>query len=178
MTPGRPILPGADKLRRPLGTHASAEGASDQGNERKSMSTLFTRIIEGELPGRFVWKDDDVVAFLSIGPLAEGHTLVVPREEVDRWTDASPELWGRLTAVAQTIGAAQVEAFGAARAGLIIAGFEINHLHLHVWPSNSEAEYDFKRAQHNPDPAVLDAAAEKIRAALRAAGHGDQVPTA
>jgi diadenosine tetraphosphate (Ap4A) HIT family hydrolase len=142
------------------------------------MSTLFTRIIEGELPGRFVWKDDAVVAFLSIGPLAEGHTLVVPREEVDRWTDASPELWARLTAVAQTIGAAQVEAFGAARAGLIIAGFEIDHLHLHVWPSNSEAEFDFKRAQHNPDPAVLDAAAEKIRAALRAAGHGDHVPAA
>jgi diadenosine tetraphosphate (Ap4A) HIT family hydrolase len=142
------------------------------------MSTLFTRIIEGELPGRFVWKDDDVVAFLSIGPLAEGHTLVVPREEVDRWTDATPELMTKLTLVAQTIGQAQVEAFGAPRAGMIIAGFEIDHLHLHVWPSRSEAEYDFKRAQQNPDPAVLDAAAERIREALRAAGHAEHVPAA
>jgi diadenosine tetraphosphate (Ap4A) HIT family hydrolase len=142
------------------------------------MSTLFTRIIEGELPGRFVWKDADVVAFLSIGPLAEGHTLVVPREEVDRWTDATPELMTKLTLVAQAIGQAQIEAFGAPRAGMIIAGFEIDHLHLHVWPSRSEAEYDFKRAQQNPDPAVLDAAAERIREALRAAGHGEHVPAA
>jgi diadenosine tetraphosphate (Ap4A) HIT family hydrolase len=61
---------------------------------------------------------------------------------------------------------------------MIIAGFEIDHMHLHVWPSRSEAEYDFKRAQQNPDPAVLDAAAERIREALRAAGHGEHVPAA
>jgi diadenosine tetraphosphate (Ap4A) HIT family hydrolase len=142
------------------------------------MSTLFTKIIEGEIPGRFVWKDPDAVAFLSVGPLADGHTLVVPRQEVDRWTDAPADLLAKLTAVAQTIGKAQVEAFGAARAGLIIAGFEINHLHLHVWPSNSQAEYDFKRAQQHPDPAVMDASAEKIRNALRDAGHGEFVPEA
>ena len=140
------------------------------------MPTVFTKIIEGEIPGRFVWKDEDVVAFLSIGPLAEGHTLVVPRQEVDRWTDASPELFAKVAAVAQAIGKAQVEAFDAERAGVIIAGFEVHHLHVHVWPSNSEAEFDFKRAQHNPDPMVMDAAAGKIRAALRAAGHGDSVP--
>ncbi|GAA3682487.1 HIT family protein [Arthrobacter ginkgonis] len=142
------------------------------------MSTLFTRIINGELPGRFVWKDEDVVAFLSIGPLADGHTLVVPRAEFDLWTDAPADLLAKVTAVAQTIGQAQIEAFGSARAGLIVAGFEINHLHLHVWPSNSEAEYDFKRVQQNPDPAVMDVAAEKIRAALRDAGHGEFVPEA
>ena len=142
------------------------------------MSTLFTRIINGDLPGRFVWKDDDVVAFLSIGPLADGHTLVVPRAEVDRWTDAPADLLAKVTTVAQTIGQAQIEAFGTERAGLIVAGFEINHLHLHVWPSNSEAEYDFKRVQQNPDPAVMDAAAEKIRGALREAGHGKFVPEA
>jgi diadenosine tetraphosphate (Ap4A) HIT family hydrolase len=104
--------------------------------------------------------------------------LVVPRQEVDRWTDAPADLLAKLTAVAQTIGKAQVEAFGAARAGLIIAGFEINHLHLHVWPSNSQAEYDFKRAQQHPDPAVMEASAEKIRNALRDAGHGEFVPEA
>ena len=52
------------------------------------MSTLFTRILNGEIPGRFVWREPDVGAFLTTGPLADGHTLVVPTEEVDRWTDA------------------------------------------------------------------------------------------
>ena len=115
------------------------------------MSTLFTKIINGEIPGRFVWKDDDVVAFLTIGPLADGHTLVVPRQEVDRWTDAPADLLQKLMAVAQTVGKAQVEAFGAARAGLIIAGFEVDHLHVHVWPSNSVADFDFERASR-PEP--------------------------
>ncbi|WP_334171492.1 HIT family protein [Sinomonas sp.] len=140
------------------------------------MSTIFTRIIEGEIPGRFVWKDDDVVAFLSIGPLADGHALVVPRKEVDRWTDASPDLLTQVMLVAQKIGQAQVEAFDVERAGMIIAGFEVHHLHVHVWPATSEAEFNFQRAQHNPDPAAMDAAAEKLRQALRDAGHGAFVP--
>lgn len=140
------------------------------------MSTLFTKIINGEIPGKFVWKDDDVVAFLSIGPLADGHTLVVPREEVDRWTDAPAELWQKVTAVAQIIGKVQVEVFGAPRAGMIIAGFEVDHLHLHVWPASSEAEFDFKRAEHNPDPERMENSARQLRAGLRDAGYGEFVP--
>lgn len=142
------------------------------------MSTLFTRIINGEIPGRFVWKDDVAVAFLTIGPLTEGHTLVVPRQEVDRWTDVAVELLTQLTTVAQTIGRAQVEAFGSARAGLTIVGFEVEHLHLHVWPVNSMADFDFGRVDHNPDPARMDTNAERLREALRAAGHGEYVPDA
>jgi diadenosine tetraphosphate (Ap4A) HIT family hydrolase len=140
------------------------------------MSSVFTRIINGEIPGRFVWKEDDVVAFLSAGPLADGHTLVVPTEEVDRWTDASPELLTRVMKVAQKIGAAQVEVFGSARAGLLVAGYEVHHLHVHVWPSNSMADYDFGSVDQNPDPAQMDANAEKLRAGLRTAGHGEHVP--
>ena len=68
------------------------------------MSTLFTKIINGEIPGRFVWKDEEVVAFLTIAPLTQGHTLVVPREEVDSWTHASPELLAKVMDVAQSIG--------------------------------------------------------------------------
>jgi diadenosine tetraphosphate (Ap4A) HIT family hydrolase len=140
------------------------------------MSTLFTKIINGDIPGKFVWKDDEVVAFLSIGPLADGHTLVVPRQEVDRWTDAPADLWQKLTAVAQTIGKVQVETFGAPRAGMIIAGFEVDHLHLHVWPAHSEAEFDFKKAEQNPDFDRLEANAQKLRDGLRTAGYGDFVP--
>lgn len=142
------------------------------------MASLFSKIIAGEIPGRFVWKDPDVVAFLTIGPLTDGHTLVVPREEIDRWTDASPELLQKLTRVAQSIGQAQVEAFNSARAGLTIVGFEVEHLHLHVWPVNSMADYDFGKANNNPDPARLDTNAEQIRIALRAAGHEKFVPEA
>jgi diadenosine tetraphosphate (Ap4A) HIT family hydrolase len=140
------------------------------------MSSIFSRIINGEIPGRFVWREDDVVAFLSAGPLADGHTLVVPTEEVDRWTDASPELLARVMKVAQKIGAAQVEVFGSARAGLLVAGYEVHHLHVHVWPSNSMADYDFGSVDQNPDPAQMDANAEKLRAGLRSAGHGEHVP--
>ncbi|MDP9692642.1 UNVERIFIED_ORG: diadenosine tetraphosphate (Ap4A) HIT family hydrolase [Arthrobacter globiformis] len=142
------------------------------------MSTLFTKILNGEIPGRFVWREPDVSAFLTMGPLADGHTLVVPTEEVDRWTDASPETLAKVMEVARRIGAVQVDTFGAARAGLIVAGYEINHMHVHVWPSNSMAEYNFATAEHNPDPARLDANAEKLRAGLRDAGYGEFVPEA
>ncbi|MCW1249053.1 HIT family protein [Acaricomes phytoseiuli] len=140
------------------------------------MPTLFSKIISGEIPGRFVWEDPHVVAFLTIAPLAQGHTLVVPRQEVDRWTDASPELMQRLITVAQAIGAAQVTLFDAVRAGLTIAGYEVDHLHLHVWPSESMSDFDFARAEQNPDPARQDEVAELLREQLRSAGYGEFVP--
>jgi len=142
------------------------------------LSTLFTKIINGQIPGRFLWKDDDAVAFLTIGPLTDGHALVVPRLEVDKWTDAAPELMTTLMGVAQMIGQAQVSAFDAPRAGVIIAGFEVEHLHIHVFPAYGLENFSFAAVDNNPDPAVLDASAEKIRAALRAAGHGEFVPEA
>lgn len=140
------------------------------------MSTLFTKIIDGEIPGRFVWKDDDAVAFLTAGPLTDGHAMVVPRQEIDHWLDASDDLMDKLIAVARTIGKAQQEAFKSERVGLMIQGFEIPHLHVHVWPVNSMADFDMRRVDHNPDPATMDANADRLRAALRTAGHGDNVP--
>ncbi|MGM7670093.1 HIT family protein [Microbacterium sp. A93] len=140
------------------------------------MTTVFTRIITGELPGRFVWKDETCVAFLSIGPLTHGHTLVVPRAEVDKWTEAEPALVSHLIQVAQAIGTVQVEAFDAQRAGLMVAGYEVPHLHVHVWPSNSLEDFDLDQVDNHPEPADLDEAAEKIRAGLRVAGHTEFVP--
>jgi histidine triad (HIT) family protein len=134
------------------------------------MASVFTRIINGEFPGRFVWRDGQVVAFLSINPIRHGHTLVVPVEEVDHWLDLEPELAGRLTSVAQTIGRAQQRAFGSERVGLIIAGFEVPHTHLHVLPADTMRDLDFANAMSDPDPADLDQAAEAIRTALRELG--------
>lgn len=142
------------------------------------MSTLFTRIIDGEIPGRFVWKDDDAVAFLTIAPMGRGHTLVVPREEVDHWLDLSPDLAAHLTKVAQVVGRAQMAAFSPVRVGLLIAGLEVPHVHLHVVPIRSESDLDFAKADHSPDPAGLDAAADRLRDELRSLGHGEHVPDA
>lgn len=135
------------------------------------MPTVFTRIIDGELPGRFVWRDEQCVAFLSINPIRHGHALVVPRAEVDRWTDLEPGLAAHLTSVAQLIGRAQQEAFNPRRVGLIIAGFEVPHTHLHVIPIDDMGGLDFANAAAQVDPAQLDSAAAAIRAALRRAGH-------
>ena len=140
------------------------------------MPTLFSRIISGELPGRFVWSDERCVGLLTIAPLRPGHTLVVSRDEIDEWTDAEDDLLAELMLVAKRIGAAQKTAFDAPRAGLIVAGFEVPHAHVHVFPSWGIDDFDFARVEHDPDPAELDAAADALRTALRKAGYSDQVP--
>ena len=134
------------------------------------MPTIFTRIIDGELPGRFVWKDEHCVAFLSINPLQAGHTLVVPRAEVDHWLDLDPALTVHLTRVSQTIGRALMAAFRPLKVGMMIAGLEVPHVHLHVVPIKGLRDLDFANAERNPRDADLDAAADKIRAALREQG--------
>jgi diadenosine tetraphosphate (Ap4A) HIT family hydrolase len=142
------------------------------------MPTVFSMIIAGELPGRFVWQDEQAVAFLSIAPIAPGHTLVVPRQEVDQWTDAEPGLLTHCTEVAQHIGQAVKQAWNAPRAGLLIAGFEVAHLHLHVFPVWGLDGFDLANADPDPAPGALDQAAQQIRDALLAAGHGAGVPNA
>jgi histidine triad (HIT) family protein len=134
------------------------------------MSTVFTRIIDGELPGTFVWRDERCVAFLSINPMAHGHTLVVPIEEVDHWVDASPELAAHLFEVTRVIGVAQRDAFGCDRVGVIIAGYEVPHAHIHVIPTQDMSQLSFANAARSVDPDELGAAATSIRDALRALG--------
>lgn len=142
------------------------------------MSSVFTKIIQGEIPGRFVWADDRCVGFLSINPLGPGHTLVVPREEVDHWVDADAELTAHLTQVARTIGLAVREIWSPPRVGLLVAGFEVPHLHVHVFPAWDMRAFDFANAAAEIDAAEQDGHAEALRSALRAAGHGDRVPAA
>ncbi len=140
------------------------------------MPSVFTKIIDGELPGRFVWSDERCVAFLSIAPLRPGHTLVVPREEVDHWVDADDDLLAHLMRVGRRVGAATARAWDAPRAGVMIAGFEVPHLHVHVFPSWNIDDFDFGNADSDADPAELDQAAETLRSALRDAGHAESVP--
>ena len=130
------------------------------------MASVFTKIINGELPGRFVYEDDDIVAFLTIAPITVGHTLVVPRAEIDNWQNVDPAVFGRVMEVSQLIGKAVVKAFPAERAGVIIAGLEVPHLHVHVFPTNNLADFGFANADQNPSQQSLDDAQAKIKAAL------------
>lgn len=130
------------------------------------MATIFSKIIEGELPGRFVWRDERCVAFLSINPLRPGHTLVVPIEEVDHWIDVDPALMNHLTGVAHTIGRAQQQAFRPTRIGLMIAGLEVPHVHLHVVPISDIHDLDFSNADTDPSPEMLDRAQASLTQAL------------
>ncbi|MFN8034926.1 MAG: HIT family protein [Acidimicrobiia bacterium] len=134
------------------------------------MPSIFSRIIAGELPGRFVWRDDRCVAFLSIAPMRPGHALVVPRDEVDHWIDLEGGLAEHLMVVAQTIGRAQRLAFSPRRIGLMIVGDEVPHVHLHVVPINHAFELSFEQADTNPLPEALDVAAAELRGALRELG--------
>lgn len=134
------------------------------------MATIFTRIIEGEIPGTFVWKDEVCVSFLSVNPLNRGHALVVPRVEVDHWLDAPSDLRTHLFDVAHTIGKAQYAAFDVERIGVIIAGMEVPHLHLHVVPVNNEGQLSFANAAKDVDRDDMEAAAEEIRQQLESAG--------
>ena len=139
------------------------------------MPSVFTRIIAGELPGRFVWRDDAVVAFMTIEPIRPGHVLVVPRAEVDHWVDLDPATWARVAEVARIVGLAVREAMGGARVGQMIAGFEVPHVHVHVFPAEDLGDVSFERVDRSPDPADLDDAAVRIRAALRDLGQGQHV---
>ncbi len=130
------------------------------------MPTVFSRIISGELPGHFVHRDERCAAFLSIAPLQPGHTLVVPVEEVDDWTDADRDLLGHLMTVARSVGRAQHRVYRPVKVGLMIAGLEVPHLHLHVVPIGTVHDLDFSNADSSVTSEQLAAEAEKLRAAM------------
>lgn len=132
------------------------------------MPTIFTRIIAGDIPGTFVHRDEHCVAFLSINPLAHGHTLVVPIAEIDHWVDMPADLAAHLFAVSHRIGRAQQTAFGCERVGVIIAGYEVPHTHIHLVPTNDMRELNFANAAASVSRDDLDAAAAAIRSALDA----------
>ena len=132
-------------------------------------------IIAGEIPGRFAYADDVCVAFATIEPICEGHLLVVPREEVAKYTDLNPDTWAHLARVAQTIGQAAEYAYEGARSMILVAGLEVPHVHIHVVPARKEGDLSFANAR----PASgeeLDAAVTRMRQALVALGHGENVP--
>ena len=130
------------------------------------MATLFTHIINGDIPGTFVYRDELCVVFLTINPLADGHVLVVPIEEIDHWVDLSSSLSQHLFTVSHRVSKALQTAFPCERIGMIIAGYEVNHCHIHLIPTQNLGQFNFANAAASVDREDLELHAEKIRAAL------------
>lgn len=130
------------------------------------MASIFTRILNGELPGRIVWQDDQLAALLTKAPIRPGHTLVVTKREIDNWTDVPPDLAAHLFTSAQRIGKVIQAAFPCTKVGVALVGLEVRHVHLHLIPIDRPADFDFARQDANARDADLDAAAERLTSAL------------
>jgi len=139
------------------------------------MASIFTKIIAGELPGHFIWKDDVCVSFMTIAPLQPGHAMVIPREEVDHWIDVPEDHLQHLISVAQKVGQAIQSEFNPTKVGMIVLGLEVPHTHIHLSPIWKPTDLDFHNANSKATAEQIGAAADKLRAALRAAGHGEFV---
>lgn len=140
------------------------------------MTSVFTHILEGRSPGRFIWRDDRCFAILTIEPRKPGHTLVIPLTEVDKWTDLPEEDALHIFRVGRLIGLAQKAEWNATRVGLMYEGYMVPHAHLHVWPSWSVFEYSHTGIDRDARPEELDDAAVRLRARLIQNGHGEFVP--
>ncbi len=134
------------------------------------MPSLFTRIITGELPGHFVWRDPHAVAFMTIRPLRAGHTLVVPRREVDNWLDLPADAVSHLMAVSQSVGKGIQKAFSPKKVGVMVVGLEVPHVHIHLCPLWTLQDVNFGRPVAEAPQDELAASAKTLRDTLRSLG--------
>jgi histidine triad (HIT) family protein len=130
------------------------------------MPTVFTRIINRELPGRFVYEDEYCAAFLTIAPVTPGHTLVVTRREVDDWLELEPAERNALWAACATVGRAIDKVYRPGKVAAMLIGLEVPHVHVHLIPINSESQLDLSKADPKTDPAALDEIAATLAAAV------------
>jgi len=129
------------------------------------MATIFTRIIKGEIPSVKILEDERYFAFLDINPINPGHTLVVPKLEVDSLWDASPEMLAGMLPFAQKVAKAIQAVTGCERVGVLVAGFAVPHAHIHLVPIEGEGELTFSRARP-AQPEALRAMGQNIREKL------------
>ena len=129
------------------------------------MATIFTRIIQGEIPAYKVAEDDKYYAFLDINPLSIGHTLVVPKAAVDYIFDLDDEIYSGLWQFAKKVGKAVENVVSCKRIGLVVLGIEIPHAHIHIIPLNSESDIDFKKPRVELSSEAFISLAEKINLA-------------
>jgi histidine triad (HIT) family protein len=130
------------------------------------MATLFTRIITGEIPGYKIAEDKDYLAFLDINPLAEGHTLIVPKMETDYIFDLDDELLAGMTVFAKRVAKAIGKAMPCKRVGVAVLGLEVPHAHIHLIPINSLDDINFSKPKLKFTPEAFNKTVEKIKAYL------------
>ena len=134
------------------------------------MASIFTKILAGELPGHFVWKDDLCFAIMTIQPIRAGHLIVIPNEEVNHWDDVPPATAAHLMKISQMLAKAIKSVVTCKRVGMTIIGLEVPHTHIHLIPIDSMADLDFKNASAASAEALAASAAD-IGKALREFGH-------
>ena len=129
------------------------------------MPSIFSRIVAGEIPCHKIAEDDRFLAFLDIMPLAEGHTLVIPKLEVDRYFDLPDEILRDINLFARDVALQLERAIPCERVGVAIIGLEVPHAHVHLIPLNGVADINFERPKLQLSQDELAATAEKIRRA-------------
>lgn len=127
------------------------------------MASIFTKIIQGELPCYKIFEDDLVLSFLALDQVNLGHTLVISKQEINHWTEVPAETYAHLHKVSQQIGKAILKATGSPRVGQMVAGFEVPHYHLHLIPAWSIPDLDFKKATRRSDAEMKQIQSEIIK---------------
>ena len=131
------------------------------------MATIFSKIINGDIPSYKVAESDKFYAFLDINPLAEGHTLVVPKVETDYLFDLDPAMLGEMMQFAQKVAKAQKKAIDCVRVGVAVLGFDVPHAHIHLVPLQSEAQMNFKNERVKLSDEQFKTMAQKIAAEVK-----------
>lgn len=132
------------------------------------MSSLFTKIIQGEIPCHKVAESDTCFAFMDIRPVQNGHVLVVPKVEVDRFFDLSADQLADIMAFAQQVASGIEQVFPCDRVGMSVIGLEVPHAHIHLMPINSLDDMDFTKPKGNSSPEHLKQVANQIEEAIKA----------
>lgn len=130
--------------------------------------TIFSKIIKGEIPSYKIAENEKFYAFLDINPLVEGHTLVIPKIEVDKFLDMPKDYLSEVLSFAKPIATAIEKSFRCQRCGLSVVGLEVPHAHLHLIPLNTMDDINFTRKKLSPSKEELKRAQEKILKALNA----------
>lgn len=131
------------------------------------MASVFSKIVAGEIPAWKVAEDDDFLAFLDISPLTMGHTLVIPKNEVDYLFDIDSDEYSRLFLFARKVALGIKEAVPCKRIGVAVLGMEVPHAHIHLVPLNKESDMDLSRPKLNPERSEMEQIAKLISSKIK-----------
>lgn len=126
------------------------------------MATIFSKIVQGEIPAHKIAETDEFLAFLDVNPLVEGHVLVIPKQEIDYIFDIDGDVLGRMMQFAQKVARAQKQAIECKRIGVAVIGLEVPHAHIHLVPMNCMNDINFTQEKLKPSQEELAETAKKI----------------